>query len=276
MRRLRVPPPAFEPRSRDFVEEVVALASGLLERGAAYERNGTVYFGAAGVTGHMGALGLSRDDALALAAEHGGHPEDPEKDDPLDVPLWQRSRPGEPHWPSPWGDGRPGWHAECSAMAMSLLGTSLDVHGGGTDLRFPHHAYEAAQAEALTGVRPFVRTWMHVGTVGYEGAKMSKSLGNLVYVHDLLERWSPEAIRLLLVDRPWAEPWEFDQSLLHKAEERIEALWSAAGRPGSSGAALDAALGALDDDLGVHRALDIAQEAGGTTVRKVGSLLGVL
>ena len=132
---------------------------------------------------------------LLLAAERGGNPGDPAKRDPLDFVLWQPSAPGEPAWDSLWGPGRPGWHIECSALSMRELGETIDLHGGGSDLIFPHHECEAAQSEAATGSR-FVRHWMHVGMVRLGGVKMSKSLGNLVFVHDLLKDWDPMAIRL--------------------------------------------------------------------------------
>lgn len=274
MHALNVHTPTFEPRSRDFIDEVVALTQGLLEQGAAYERDGTVFFRGSNVEPYLGEL--SRDEAIALAAERGGKPDDPAKDDPLDVPLWQKSLPGEPSWPSPWGNGRPGWHAECSAMAMSLLGMSIDVHGGGDDLSFPHHAYEAAQCEILTGVRPFVRSWMHIGAVRYSGEKMSKSLGNLVYVSDLLERWEPMAVRLLVIDRPWAQQWEFAESQLHDASAKLEAVWKAAGRSTNDEVATDAAFAALHANLDVPRALEVALTAGGATMRRVGTALGLL
>ncbi|MCC7076248.1 MAG: class I tRNA ligase family protein [Acidimicrobiia bacterium] len=274
MRALHARRPTFEPRSRDFIEEVIALTRGLLEVGAAYERDGNVFFKGTAVEPYLGEL--SRDEAIALAAERGGKPDDPLKDDPLDVPLWQKSSAGEPAWASPWGDGRPGWHAECSAMAMSLLGTAVDIHGGGKDLEFPHHAYESAQSELLTGVSPFVRAWMHVGTVSYEGEKMSKSLGNLVYVSDLVEHWDPAAVRLLLIDRPWHEDWSFEDGMLAAASARLERLWSSAGRASVDDKAYDAALATLEDDLDVRGALAIAEEAGGAALRRLGGLLGLL
>ena len=273
MRLLRVSRPTYEPFTRNFMEEVVALSAALLEKGVAYEREGTVYFRGAGV--HERA-GLDRERALGLAAERGGKPDDPRKDDPLDVPLWQRSAPGEPSWPSPWGAGRPGWHAECTAMAITLLGPAVDLHAGGEDLVFPHHAYEAAQAEELTGVRPFARGWMHVGMVMLGGEKMAKSTGNLVFVHDLLEKWPAEALRLLIVDRHWREPWEFAEDDLGRAADRVDRLWSEAGRRRFDDASEEAAVSSLLSDLDASRALAIAEEAGGRTARTVGSILGIL
>lgn len=273
MHRLRVTKPSYEPFSRNFVDEVIALTAGLLDRGVAYERDGHVFFRGASVHDRAG---IDRDRALSLAAERGGRPDDPRKDDPLDVPLWQRSLGDEPAWPSPWGLGRPGWHAECTAMALSLLGASVDLHAGGDDLRFPHHAYEAAQAEALTGVVPFARAWMHVGMVMLGGKKMAKSTGNLVFVHDLVDKWPPEALRLLILDRRWNEPWEFVEDDLAAATDRVERLWSQAGRRKVDEIAESAAAAALVDDLDTRRALEIAEESGGRAARTVGSIMGVL
>jgi cysteinyl-tRNA synthetase len=272
MSDLRVARPSYEPRSHDYVEEVIALTSHLLLRGAAYERNGSVYFRGDGV--HR-SIELDRDEAIRLAAERGGHPDDPDKDDPLDAALWQRSVGDEPGWDSPWGRGRPGWHAECSAMALATLGPSIDIHAGGADLAFPHHAYEAAQAEAFSGVRPFARSWLHVGTVLVDGAKMAKSTGNLVLVHDLLERWSPGAIRLLILSRPWHQGWDYREDDLDRAAGQLEQLWHYGATSGGNDAASDEVHRALLDDLDVARALAVAKEAGGQVLRDVVALLGL-
>ncbi|HEX2118754.1 MAG TPA: cysteine--tRNA ligase, partial [Acidimicrobiales bacterium] len=229
MRQLRVGSPTFEPQAHVYVDEVIALAQALLSSGTAYQRGGAVYYPGTAVAERAG---LERDAALALVAEHGGRPDDADKDDPLDTPVWQRSAEGEPSWPSPWGQGRPGWHAECSAMALATLGPGIDVHGGGADLIFPHHAFEAAQAEDATGVRPFARSWLHVGTVTVGGQKMAKSTGNLVLVHELLkDAWPAGAVRLLLIDRPWASSWDYREEDLAAAAERLDRLWSRAGSP---------------------------------------------
>jgi cysteinyl-tRNA synthetase len=274
MRLLRVGHPTYEPQAHVYVNEVIALAEALLAAGVAYERGGAVYQRGAAVAERAG---LDRDAALALLAEHGGrHAEDGGKDDPLDSPVWQRSAEGEPAWPSPWGPGRPGWHSECAAMALALLGPGIDVHGGGADLAFPHHAFEAAQAEDATGVRPFARSWLHAGTVTVGGDKMAKSTGNLVLVHDLLEdNWPAGAIRLLLIDRPWASTWDYSAGALGEAAARLDRLWSRAGTSAADPAAEQAAIDALLDDLDVPRALAIAEEAGGHTLRAVGALLGL-
>jgi cysteinyl-tRNA synthetase len=259
---------------------VIRLASGLLEADAAYLRDGSVYFrGADTVT----AAGLSRDDAEALAAEYGARLDDPAKDDKLDVAVWRRSSSGEPGWPSPWGNGRPGWHAECAAMSISVLGLSVDVLCGGADLKYPHHAYQIAMAQAVSGVRPHARSVFEVGVVCTDGIKMAKSTGNLVLVSDVLADHPAAALRLCLLDRPWARGWDYATSELDAATARLERLYSAAGRNAGASAASDstqasasAAIGgALCDDLDVPRALDIAEEAGGASARSLIATLGL-
>ncbi|MCB0993550.1 MAG: cysteine--tRNA ligase [Acidimicrobiales bacterium] len=272
MRHLRVRRPSFEPLSRDYVPQVVFLARALLDRDAAYERNGSVYFRGADA---LQRSGLERATALALHAEGHGSPDDPAKEDPFDVAIWQPSADGEPSWPSPWGPGRPGWHAECAAMATTLLGLAVDVHAGGADLAFPHHAYEASMAEAATGVAPFSRSWMHIGTVHHAGEKMAKSTGNLVLVGDLLQDWAPEAIRLALVQRPWWEPWEFDGSTLEAAAAGLEGLWSAAALPHTDDTAEMEVIRLLVEGQDVGAALDVALESGGSAARTLALVLGV-
>jgi cysteinyl-tRNA synthetase len=273
MRKLRVRRPSFEPLARDHVTDVIFLARALLDRGAAYERDGTVWFRGAGVPARHGV-----DDATAakLLAAHGGDRSGSMGEDPLDAAVWRRSGADEPSWSSPWGAGRPGWHAECSAMATSLLGLGIDVQAGGADLAFPHHAYSAAMVEAATGIAPFARAHMHVGTVLLGGEKVAKSTGNLVFVEDLLRRWPGEVLRLHLLDRPWAESWDFAEGDLEATAARIEGLWSRAGARTDDEVATAEALRALAADLDVPAALRVAEEAGGGTVRAVGKLLGVL
>jgi len=268
--RLGVVPPTFEPQAHNHIEDVVALTVALIDLGHAYVRNGSVFFRSLGV---IEAAGLSREEALRLVAERGGRPEDPDKDDPLDAALWQRSADDEPAWDSPWGSGRPGWHAQCTAMALVTLGPGIDLHCGGADLAFPHHAFEAAQAEAVVGVTPFARAWLRAGTVGIDGKKMAKSTGNLVFVHDVLERHSAAALRLAIVDRRWWEDWNFDDQTVREAEDRVSRLRSAAARGGSEG--YEHALAALCDDLDVPSALAKAEDAGGAAADLVIDVLGL-
>jgi cysteinyl-tRNA synthetase len=272
MEALGVRRPAHEPRAHTFVPQVIELAATLLANGSAYLAGGSVYFHGGPVADRAG---LFRDDAVALLAQNGGRNDDPAKVDPLDQAVWQHSEAGEPAWPSPWGPGRPGWHAECTAMALSTYGPSLDLHAGGADLRFPHHAFEAAQAESATGVTPFARSWMHVGTVRINGEKMAKSTGNLVFVTDLVAQSSGPVVRMLLLDRRWDLPWDYTPVALTEAAARLDALHVAAGRPTGSATATPAVLDALADGLDINRAIDVATEAGGAAARDLVQVLAL-
>jgi cysteinyl-tRNA synthetase len=270
---LNVRPPAHEPRAHRYVEHVIRLAQGLLAAGAAYERNGSVYYRGRSVAAQAG---LDRAEALRLSADYGGRPDDPAKEDPLDSAVWQADEAGHPAWPSPWGEGRPGWHAECVAMALSVFGVGVDVHAGGGDLRFPHHAYHSAMAEAFTGVRPYARAWLHAGTVSVGGVKMAKSAGNMVLVSDLLTGHTGSAIRLTILDRHWADDWDYDGALLDAAAARLEELYRAAGRPGAPSQHVVTELRRLlATDLNVPGALEVAIEAGGAAARLLIATLGL-
>jgi len=265
MSRLGVRRPDTEPRARHHVVHVQQLAAALLATGQAYVRDGHVWFRGAGA---VAASGLSREQALLLSADYGDEPDDPRKDDPFDVAVWRPSDEHDPAWPSPWGWGRPGWHAECAAMAVAVLGHRIDALVGGDDLTFPHHAYQAAMVEAVGG-EPLARSVLHVGGVHQDGAKMAKSTGNLTLVGDLLDTHSPAAVRLLLLDRPWADPWEFHVSDLETAARRLDRLYAAAGGSASSDAAVAAVSARLLDDLDVPGALDVAESEGGAAARQL-------
>ena len=262
-----------EPRATSAIADIRGFIGMVLDRGHAYESGGAVYFDVAswptfGSISHYGA-----EEMLRLAAERGGNPDDPNKRNPLDFVLWQPSAADEPAWESLWGPGRPGWHIECSALALRELGTTIDLHGGGSDLIFPHHECESAQSEAATG-ELFVRHWMHQAMVHMHGEKMSKSLGNLVFVSELRETWDPRAIRLATLAHHYRIPWEWHDSVMPEAAARL-AAWSAAA--GGGDAALDDVRAALDADLdtpGAVAAVDAAA-AGGHGVTAAAALLGV-
>jgi L-cysteine:1D-myo-inositol 2-amino-2-deoxy-alpha-D-glucopyranoside ligase len=210
--------PSHYVRATEHVPQMIALIEALIAKKHAYVANGSVYF-SVDSDPEFGKLShIPRDEMLPIANERGNTPDDPNKHDPLDFVLWQAAAPGEPTWDSPWGPGRPGWHIECSAMATTYLGNTIDIHGGGYDLVFPHHECEIAQTENATGQEPFVRYWMHVGMVEYQGEKMSKSLGNLVLARDLLNDYSSDAIRLYLFSHHYRTPWEFRDDEMSDAE----------------------------------------------------------
>ena len=272
MDRLEMIPAWSEPRATSAIPDIRGFIGMVLEAGYAYQAGGAVYFEVArfprfGEISHLG-----RDEMIDLARERGGNPDDPHKRDPLDFVLWQPSLPDEPSWDTLWGPGRPGWHIECSALCLRELGTTIDLHGGGADLIYPHHECEAAQSEAATG-EPLVRHWMHQAMVRMDGEKMSKSLGNLVFVSELAKDWDPRAIRLACVSHHYRVSWEWDDELMPDATERLE-RWIAAG---SGSAALDEVRAALDSDLdttGAVAAIDAAARAG-LGVSDAASLLGV-
>lgn len=270
MTTLRVAAPTSEPRARHHVAHVQQLAHALLQVGAAYERDGRVMFrGAAVIAG----AGLGRDEALHLCRVYGDDPDDVTKDDPFDVPVWRPSGAEDPAWPSPWGWGRPGWHAECAAMALAVHGSSVDVVVGGDDLTFPHHAYQSAMVESVTGVRPFARRALHVGSVRVNGARMAKSTGNLVLVDDLLAEYEAPAVRLMLLDRDYARAWDYEPALLASAQERLERLYVAAARTDDVHGATEQVLSRLRDDLDVPAALDAAERHGGEAARRLLTIL---
>ena len=268
--------PAFsEPRATSAIPDILGFIGMVLESGHAYRSGGAVYFSVSSFEGFGRISHLDRDAMLALAAERGGNPEDPNKRDPLDFVLWQPSAPDEPFWDSLWGPGRPGWHIECSALALRELGTTIDLHGGGSDLIFPHHECETAQSEAATG-EPFVRHWMHYGVVRLGDEKMSKSLGNLVFVSDLLKEWDPRAVRLAILGHHYRESWTWDDDHMPMAAARLEAWRSARDRPVRP-ETLDGVRAALDSDLDTLAALANVDEAAraGHGTGPAAALLGV-
>ncbi len=265
-------PARFLPARTDVIEEIVATVEKLLEAGVAYEREGSVYFDIHAWDSFGKLSQLPYGKMLPIANERGNRPDDPNKRDPLDFVLWQAQGPGEPAWESPWGAGRPGWHIECSTMATKYLGQTVDIHSGGLDLCFPHHECEIAQVEPVTGKTPFVRTWMHVAMVRHEGEKMSKSLGNLVMVRDLLKEWSPDGLRIYLGSHHYREPWSFNVEELEAAEAMARKVSQALSTPGGEaepldpGPAMAAFTSAMDDDLNTPQAIDVIGNMSGALI----------
>jgi L-cysteine:1D-myo-inositol 2-amino-2-deoxy-alpha-D-glucopyranoside ligase len=265
MRALNVRPPDYFPRATAVITGIVGSVKRLLGAGVAYEAGGNVYFHVDSWPGFGALSGIPRDEMLAVANERGNFPDDPNKRDSLDFVLWQAQSPGEPAWDSPWGPGRPGWHIECSTMSEQFLGGSLDIHGGGADLLFPHHECEIAQGEAASGQRPFVRFWMHTAMVRHEGEKMSKSLGNLIMIRDLLQTWSPDGIRLYLSSHHYREAWSHSDEELAQSEQLASLILEALAATGGTGPETDAAdpmarfTAAMDHDLDTPAALTVVR-----------------
>jgi L-cysteine:1D-myo-inositol 2-amino-2-deoxy-alpha-D-glucopyranoside ligase len=278
-------PPDFMPRVSDEIDNIRRAASRLRRAGCAY-RTDALYFDVSRYRGYGRLSHRTRRSMVRKLREEGtfGTVGPGAKRDALDFPLWRPSAPDEPRWPSPFGEGRPGWHIECSAMAMRYLGEQIDIHGGGRDLAFSHHESERAQSECLTGKVPFARAWMHTGMVRYEGRKMSKSLGNLVLVSQALERAPAAAVRLYLASHRYGRDWEFSWSGLARATrlaERLRVLLAGepvgggparpavvvgegpAKRlpPGGGGALIREFLAALGDDLDTPRAIRVLRAA---------------
>jgi len=275
MKALGLLPSYSEPRATSAIPEILSLIAAAMDAGCAYEAEGSVYFSVSAFPSFGSVSHLQRPEMLALAAEHGGKPEDPAKRDPLDFVLWQPSLADEPSWESRWGPGRPGWHIECSALALRELGASLDVHGGGRDLIFPHHECETAQSESVTG-EPFVSHWMHIGLVALDGIKMSKSLGNLVFVDKLLEEAPAGALRLAMLKHHYRGDWEWKHEDLSDAVTRF-AQWSANAGAAEDAGVLEAVRAALDEDLNSPAAIQAIDEGAkaGSGLATAAGLLGV-
>jgi cysteinyl-tRNA synthetase len=236
-RLLGVLDPSVEPKATDHVPEMIEMIEALIEHGHAYESEGDVYFSVRSFPGY-GKLSGRRIDELQSGAriEPGEH-----KRDPLDFALWKAAKPGEPRWDSPWGEGRPGWHIECSAMARRYLGEGFDLHAGGNDLVFPHHENEIAQAEAASGAT-FARYWIHNGMVNLSGEKMAKSTGHIVDLLTALEQYPPLAVRLFYLRTHYRKPLEFSEAALEDAANSLERLWAFRRRlPGPTEATADPA-----------------------------------
>jgi L-cysteine:1D-myo-inositol 2-amino-2-deoxy-alpha-D-glucopyranoside ligase len=254
-RQLHMIAPTYFPKASEEIPAMLPIIQKLIDLGHAYVRGGSVYFSIKTDPdyGAMNRLGYA--EMLQIANERGNDPNDPNKADPLDFVLWQAQGPGEPAWESPWGMGRPGWHIECTTMSTRYLGEQIDIHGGGRDLIFPHHPSEIAQTESFTGKRPFVRFWMHGGMAFLGGEKMSKSLGNMVFIHQALKEHSADALRWYLLSFPYRDDFHYESGGVVSCEYLVEALHHALAAPSGPGAPLDAGearagfFAALDDDL---------------------------
>jgi L-cysteine:1D-myo-inositol 2-amino-2-deoxy-alpha-D-glucopyranoside ligase len=228
MAALAVIPPDHYVGAVEAMPLIIGLIEELRARGAVYEIEGDLYFPVSADESFGLVAGLDRDRMLLEFGEAGGDPDRTGKKDPLDSLLWQRHRPGDPGWDSPFGYGRPGWHSECTAIARQYLGVSFDVQGGGRDLAFPHHEMCAAQGHVATGVRPFARAYVHAGLVGLDGEKMSKSKGNLIFISDLRARGTePAAIRLALLAHHYRSDWQWTEEDLLVARTRLSSWRSA-------------------------------------------------
>jgi L-cysteine:1D-myo-inositol 2-amino-2-deoxy-alpha-D-glucopyranoside ligase len=297
MAALRVVPPQHYVAATDAIGEVVELVEKMLASGAAYivddAEHPDVYYRADATTQFGYESGYDRDTMLRLFGERGGDPNRPGKSDELDALLWRAERPGEPSWPSPFGPGRPGWHVECTAIALNRIGTGLDIQGGGSDLIFPHHEFSAAHAECVTGERRFARHYVHAGMIGWDGHKMSKSRGNLVLVSRLRAVGvEPAAIRLGLLETHYHTDRSWSDAVLEEAVIRLQ-RWRTATELSAGPDATDVVTRVrryLADDLDTPKAIAAvdgwvadALEYGGhdtdaprTVATAVDALLGVM
>jgi cysteinyl-tRNA synthetase len=244
LKDLNVLPATFNPRATQEMDQIIQMISGLVEKNVAYSVDGDVYFRVTCDPDYGKLSGRRLEDMQAGARIEV----DERKEHPMDFALWKSARPGEPSWPSPWGQGRPGWHIECSAMNMHYLGDQIDIHGGGNDLIFPHHENEIAQTETFTG-KPFARYWAHNGMLQFGGEKMSKSVGNLVTIEEYLSHHSADSLRLMILNSSYRSPLTFNDEVIGQAEKAIDRLQSGLrpvpmGVPGVSGAS-EASLQAL-------------------------------
>lgn len=256
------------PRVTEEIDKVIDIIRGLVDKGYAYESDGSVYFR---VRDFVGYGKLSHRNLSDMVSQTGAYEE--KKEYPLDFVLWKGAKPGEPSWESPWGQGRPGWHIECSAMALNHLGETIDIHGGGQDLVFPHHENEIAQSEAFTGRAPFARYWLHNGLLQLDKQKMSKSIGNLVSVREALERYSSDAIRLFILGSHYRNPLTYSEEALEaslRAAQRLRSALAHQDSPAEGASVLSGQpfeqrfIEAMDDDFNTPQAIavlfDLARE----------------
>ena len=274
MKALNVLEVFSKPRASSAIPDIRKFIALVLDRGFAYQGGSSVFFDVTKFESFGSVSNYDNETMLRYAAERGGDLDNPDKKHPLDFVLWQPSAPDEPSWDTIWGPGRPGWHIECSALALRDLGTTIDLHGGGSDLIFPHHECERAQSEAATG-KQFVKHWMHVAMVFMDGTKMSKSLGNLEFVDRLRKTHDPRAIRLALISNHYRREWEWTSSSMNASLAKLE-LWNAA-KNGDGTAGLAEVRAALDDDLNTPAAIQVIDQAAaaGHSIKSSAKLLGI-
>jgi cysteinyl-tRNA synthetase len=210
----------FYPRATEEIDKIIEVVQGLIDKGYAYETGGSVYFRVRKVDDYGKLAHRTLDSMMAGARIEI----DEDKEHPMDFTLWKASKPGEPSWTSPWGEGRPGWHIECSAMSLKYLGETIDIHGGGQDLIFPHHENEIAQSEGFTGKKPFAKYWMHNGLLQFGEDKMSKSLGNLITIKDALKDYSADTIRLFVLNSHYRSPLKYSLEAFQAADGAADRL----------------------------------------------------
>ena len=225
---INIEPATMHPRATENISEIIKFVQGLIDKGYAYEKDGDVYYRARKFKDYGQLSGQSIDDLEVGASEHVSDDEINKKEDPMDFALWKAAKPGEINWDSPWGKGRPGWHIECSVMSTKYLGKTIDIHGGGQDLEFPHHENEIAQSEAKTGQK-FVRYWMHNGfvTIGKDNEKMSKSLHNFITVHDIIKQVDPQVLRFFMATTQYRRPIQYSEDNLIDAKNNLEHIQTA-------------------------------------------------
>ena len=280
MHHLGVADPTHLVRATTVIPTIQELIGLLLERSAAYVVEGGSVFFRVNTSATYGELShLPRERMLEIASQQDdADVDDPRKEDPLDFALWKgwSGREDEPCWTSPWGRGRPGWHIECSAMCRQYLGPQITIHGGGADLVFPHHESEIAQSETALGVRPLAHIWSHVAMVRMDGEKMSKSLGNMVFVRDLLKLYSATALRLYLLAHHYRQVWEWAPADLDAAASLADRLSTASRAPDTSASeSREAFRDALADDLNTPEAINVLARCSGETLRSLAGVLGL-
>jgi len=296
MKALNIDEPDVTPYATQEIPKIIEIVQGLIDKGYAYPAQGSVYFRVRKVSDYGKLSHRSLDSLKSGTRIEAGE----EKEDPLDFVLWKASKPGEPSWESPWGPGRPGWHIECSAMSLKYLGNTLDIHGGGQDLVFPHHENEIAQSESFTGVKPFVRYWLHNGMVQLGQEKMSKSLGNLITIKDALQKYSADAIRIFVLGSHYRSPLTYSEEIVEAAErgaERLRQTVQGGGQGKKTVSKIDVEqyrkrfTDAMDDDFNTAQAIatlfDLAREinryesegmgasAGREVLRELGGVMGL-